>query len=278
MALIDWLLEDPMNRAFRTNSSYNPLFLYQAKDKDADGKPVFDQIYPFRDNEAALIERLGGRDKIDTSEFNHLCIKAIYGAHHTTILRPSRELRDFWKSEFAETFQTMKAAKAEQRKSVERQVILGRKTSIKPQISEELRKKIPEGVVLPLPVRSVISPRYLATVTKETPTRLYLTDVKAIGKTESYLNPIICGREPNQYAVHEDIVADNADEFLAEKITELVSEYQLELNEIANNKVIEILPALLSMNDRFIQKEAAMEDMLKELIDNHSNGGPSFKP
>lgn len=280
MALIDWLLEKPNTRAFKSSlsNSHWPLHLYEATEVNEEGKPVFKDIYPNNtDLRVPLLERLGGRDKIETYPIQHLCNKRSLGS--TFIMTATRQLKEHWESDLADDFKKQKASKDAYRQSVSRQVILGRRGSLKPQISKELADRVPHGVVLPLPARPVLKPRYIATVVKESPTRVYLTDVKPLVKVDSYTNPIICGHAPNQYAAVEDILADNADEHLADRLVSLVAEFQQEINAVANRTVEEILPAIQTMNDRFIQKDAALDDMMRELIDRNTsdNSGPSMK-
>lgn len=295
LALFDWLMERDRRRFFSHHSGIaatHEVWLYETDGVDENGKKKLVRLLPNsegmegRAKAAALIERLGGRATIQTWQLlqqghiaglsmnsNSEAFEAFSSQFNKAMWHWSEHLyvvtdkgRAWWKETGRELFEAEKSKRDKERAAVERVVLLGRVERVRPEVPREIATRVPEGMSLPLPSRSVLRPQATAVVVKETTTRLYLRDVSWLRPVD-YSSRVVEGREPSEYVAREHVILDGAEPETVERLMKIDAEYVEDVNRIAEQAVNSILPALLSLDSRLKQKDAEREDMMKEAIE-----------
>lgn len=292
LALLDWLFERDRCRFFTYTArldSTSEIGLYETSGVDEGGKKKLVRVFPTGagKGDVELLERLGGRSTIQTHTLYQQKFLTQLGAtggrresfdkfmsqfsnenwHWAEIIYvPTDAARTYWQ----ETGRGLFLAAAEKRKgvraAVDRLVIVGARAKIHPRIPRELAERVPAGMTLPIPVRTAVRPQALARVVKETETRLYLSEVKPLREraiSEAYA---VEGFDPNLYVARENVILDHADARIARRLAQIDAEHVEDLNRIAEQAVEAILPALISLESKFLQKDAERADMLREAI------------
>lgn len=300
LALMNWLMKKPdrfISISTYANSPKN-IHFYEAQVDQSSGQTKGVLIYPLSNfgNENArklnveFLKALGGRDNIDVtalhqaglvtshssfsaSEYSRAFFKRINMAANHNGERfdlPTRKMARFWaeagKAAYEEELANLQKKAAE----VRREIVIGRKLEFKPDVPKDLTERWPKGLSLPYPKVSKVRPSFSATVTKVTPTRIYVEDVKCINDVDRDYH-VIKGYPPNQYVERTEVVADYADEALIEKLVDLDKEFQTDIDRISTETIKEMLPLVTNIDSRFKQKEAEHDDMLRDLIEQHMN-------
>lgn len=298
LALMDWVLEKGHRRFFTHTSGLhtgNQTWLYEAGPEDAEGKRKMVRVYPsHRNDDVAMLERLGGRDTIQTHQLYQqgflIQISPTMNAGKMEKFLSQFSAREWhwmeqvylvtaagrtwWEDEGRELHRKAAAERRAEREAALRTVVVGGMAKVQPEISRELRAKIPDGIPLPIPSRKALRPQATATVVKETETRLYVTDVKSIRKRPIGEREVVEGREPNLYVARENVIVDHATPDVARRMAEIDAEYEEDLNRIAEQTVEALLPALQDLASRMAQKDAEREDMMRELLEGTGPAAP----
>jgi hypothetical protein len=305
LALLDWLCEKGVDRRLFTaggGMSSRGAYLYEASEPNAEGKRSLRRIWPTsgpiekNPDAQALLDRLGGRDTIDyTAMYQAKFLKGFNALGHNDIdqARGRKSYETFvakfdrnyfhfsesaiivtpdgyryWEEYGREATAKMRADRESARSAAARTVVIGCTCTVRPRLSEELKRRIPEGVVLPLPMRRIIRPYATATFVKETPMRVYVRDVRAlpeIGETY-WRNRPVGGNAPNQYVSPEAIMVNGCDQSLAEKLHAIAIEFQDDIDAIGERIAAEMLPGLIDLNSRILQKDAERADAVADAL------------
>ena len=300
LALMNWLMEKPdrfISTSTYANSPKN-IHFYEAQIDQSSGQTKGVLIYPLSNfgNENArklnveFLKALGGRDNIDVtalhqaglvtshssfsaSEYSRAFFKRINMAANHNGERfdlPTRKMARFWAEAGKAAYEEERANLQKKAAEVRREIVIGRKLEFNPDVPKELTERWPKGLALPYPKVSKVRPSFSATVTKVTPTRVYVEDVKCINDVDRDYY-VIKGYPPNQYVERTEVVADYADEALIEKLVDLDREFQTDIDRISTETIKEMLPLVTNIDSRFKQKEAEHDDMMRDLIEQHSN-------
>lgn len=292
LALLDWLFEKDRLRFFTHTShmeSATRTWLYEVAGQDEDGKKKLSRVYPSHHSDGSdvrILERLGGRDSIQTHTlYQQKFIRQLtptgdrerfekfmeqfadrrwHWAEHIYLVTDTA--REWWKAEGKALYQAAAAEREAERSATARMVVLGAMAAVRPEISSELRSRLPEGIPLPIPARRAVRPQSTAIVVRETETRLYVSDVTPL-RTGIYTERnVIEGRPPNEYVAKEHVMADHASPQMARRILEIDADYAEDLNRIAEQAVEAMLPALLELSSRLAQKDAERAFFMQEAI------------
>lgn len=299
LALMDWVLEKGHKRFFTHSSSLNSgnqTWLYEAGPEGEDGKRKLFRAYPgqSRENDVALLERLGGRDSISTHQlyqqgyvmhispamqhekFNKFISQFSERGWHWAeqVYLVTSAGRAWWEEEGRDLHAKAVAERAAARAETLRLVVIGRESRIQPELSRDLRARVPEGIPLPIPSRKAMRPQATAIVTKETETRFYVEDVKPLRSRSISERSVVEGREPNEYVSRENVLVDHATPEIARRLAEIDAEYVEDVNRIAEQTIEALLPSLQDLASRLAQKDAEREDMVRELLSGQPDASP----
>ena len=305
LALLDWLCEKgPDRRLFSAGGGFHSrgLYLFEASEPGPDGKRKLNRVWPTfgpaeKDPEAmALLARLGGRDTIDYSAMYHAKLfRGFHALGHTgidsaksrksfetfvakldrnyfhfseTALIVTPDGFRYWEEHGRELAAKERAGREAALSAAARTVLIGWPCTISPRLPKELSRKIPQGVTLPLPSRRVVRPYATATFVKATPTRVYVRDVQTLpdaGETYWRRRPV-GGNSPNQYVAPESIMVDGCDPALAARLHAIACEFQDDVDAIGVKVVETMLPGLIELNSRILQKDAERIDAVKDAL------------
>lgn len=300
LALMNWLMEKP-DRFISISTFFNTsknLTFYEAQTDAETGKQKGVVLYPknsfdSKDSRQANIDflkRLGGRDTIDThrlhqeglltshspfrsSDFSNAFFNRVAMGHESHGERydlPTRMMKRFWEQSGKAAYEEECERLQKRSEAVRREIVIGRKLEFEPDVSKDLKDRWPEGLALPYPRVSKVRPSFSATVTKVTPTRVYIEDVKCINAVDKDYH-IIKGYPPNQYVERSEIVADYADDALIEKLVNLDKEFQADIDRISTETIKEMLPLVTNIDSRYKQKAAEHDDMMRDIIEQHAS-------
>lgn len=302
LALMNWLLEKPDR--FISISTYSSaskdLYFYEAQVDPASGKTTGTMAYPlqnYRNPNAKklnveFLKQIGGKANIDltrlhhegmvtghstfsSSEFSRTFFSRVEMGEYVNGQRfdlPTRIMARFWAQEGKKAYEEQLAAIQQKAADVRRKIVIGRNLEFKPYIPKELENRWPTGLALPYPKVSKTRPLFSATVTKVTPTRVYIEDLVQLSNNKDYYT--VKGREPNLYVEWTDVIADYADDLLIEKLLNLDNEFQEDVTRISTETVTQMLPLVTNIDSRFKQKEAEHDDMLKDIVNHGHNPKP----
>lgn len=278
------------------------VYLFEASPPKGDGKQSLQRVWPVfgpteQNPEAqALLARLGGRDTIDyTAMYQAQFLRGFHALgfssadsgrgrklfdgfiakfdrnpfHYSeTAVIVTPEGYRYWEEHGREAVAKMRAEREAALAAVARMVLIGCKCTIRPRLSDELRRQIPQGVSLPLPERRIVRPYATATFIKKTTTRIYVRDVKVLPSVGEmgWRNHPVGGNSPNQYVSPDAIMVDGCDAALAERLHAIASEFQNDIDAIGERMVGEMLPGLTAMNSRMLQKDAERVDAVTEAL------------
>lgn len=297
LALLDWLFERDRKRFFSVYAgSHSPseINLYEVTGVDEAGKKIVEQklsTFSHGAEALALIERLGGRAVIKTLDMHRAdFFKAIRSMssnydgfvsqftgdgfnHQEIIYLVTDKAREWWAETGKEQFETLASERAMQRAAVDRLIVVGVLTDIKPKLPKELADKLPAGTKLPFS-RQAFRPQAIARVVKETASRIYVADVRPLREWEYCEGSAVQGRKPNQYVVRDNVILDDADMDTALKLAEIDAEHEADICRITVTAVEAMLPALMDLEARLLQKDAEREDLMREAT---SDNGPKKK-
>lgn len=305
IALLDWLCElGPNRRLFSSGGAMSPrgLYLYEASTPDAGGKQRLSRIWPTfgpvddHPQAQALLDRLGGRDSIDyhglfqagylkvfnalghagsdrsksKRDFEHFVARFEHAGFHWSdnVLIVTPAGHTFWNETGRELASAMRADREAKRAAVARTVLIGRTVTIRPTLPADLAKKIPRDLALPLPARRVQVPYATATVVRETDTRLYVREVRHLPQIGEggWRGHVIGGNSPNQYVAPSAILVDGCDAGVVERLQAIAREFQESVDAIGERIVAEMLPGLLDLHSRILQKDAERADAVNDAL------------
>lgn len=302
LALIDWLLEKPGQRFFTNASTIRTtkFNVYELSEKNADGKRTAVCLSNRFGGNEELLKRLGGKISFNSSKmyksgffnaysgtfnnqekFSALVATLVSNPFHwsDTIYVPTKTLWDWWVNSGRQMFEAERDKRETARAAVSRRLIIGCRMSIKPEIPDELKDAFSQlQTKLPNLEKSVVRPYALATVTKETATRVYIEDIEIIKPTRSrveYDDVPIHGNAPNQYVELSSIMADRVSARGAAKLIEFEQEYADDFARISGEAMAKIIPIIRDLDLRQKQKEAERDDILRDLIESIEEPVPS---
>lgn len=302
LALLDWLCERGAGERLAVGGAGSDLHLHEI-DRSGPAKPVIrrslpDVSYPpdpeKKAAEKALIERLGGRLRLNTSPLGHAGFLTIrhplghagsdrkagrqdyerYMAQFASdpfhfsksILSANESAVAFMKDKGSKLLAELRAQAAEKEQAVTRLVLIGRRATIRPKLPADLEGRLPPGVSLPLPSRNVVVPFAVARVTRQTDQRIYLKDVELIPEAAGHGNPII-GNEPNKYAAVESILVDNVDRATVRKLVAIEADFADDIQRASDDLIQRIVPLILALNSAVSQRESERADRIREVLD-----------
>jgi hypothetical protein len=305
LALLDWLCEAGMDRRLFTSGdafSSRGLYLFEASAPDDTGKQRLTRVWPvsgrIEDNPEAqaLIERLGGRDSIDYHAlYQAKFLKGFHSLGHSSFdqKKGKKEFEqfvsrfdanrfhysdsvvivtpagfEFWKEKGRKLAAEARARRDEERRQISRRILIGQTVSVRPRLSKDLARRIPASIHFPLPGRQIVVPYALATVTRQTATRLYIRDVRqlpAVGEG-GFRHRLIGGSFPHQYVDPSAVLVDGCTEELAERLHAIAREFQDDVDAIGERIVMEMLPGLIDLNSRILQKDAERADSVSDAL------------
>jgi hypothetical protein len=294
LALMNWLMEKP-DRFISISTSYGTskeLYFYEAEKNNETGSIEGNRVYPLtnqngidaRKLNTEFLKKIGGKANIDVVRLHHQGMVTSHSAfgssefsraffnrvsmgryhHGQRFDLPTPKMARFWAKEGKAAYEEELASIQQKAADVRRQIVIGRNLEFKPKIPKELKDRWPTGLALPYPKVKKVRPLFSATVTKVTPTRVYIDDVKPLSTERDYYT--IKGREPNLYVEWADVIADYADEPLIDKLLNLDNEFHEDVNRISIETITQMLPLITNIDSRFKQKEAEHDDMLKDIV------------
>lgn len=293
LAVLDWLLEKPGRFMAKSSlgSGSNRFDLYELSEKNEDGKRTAKAVLRKHETESELTKRFGGKIGINSvklyqngffnyfsSTFNRPDKYAAFVDGLTsnpfhwsdTVYIPTKQALEWWKETGQEAFRVAHKKRKKEREAVERRVLIGCRSTIRPAIPEQYKGKLGEiQYSLPKLERKLIRPYAVATVTKETATRLYIDDVERLNEDcdFSYRDMPIRGNTPNQYIEHDHVMVDNITARGAARLVEFDQEYAADIARIAGEALEQIIPIISAVDLRQKQKEAERLDLMREMID-----------
>lgn len=310
LALISWLMEEPGRRFTSTymhGRRRGSTKYFRLVNKDAEGRMDLELVYPDpRDNRSysssdreaaqkyniAFLDFFGGNADVDLPyNRNFLNRYGLYGRDIEHVLNKLKEPRDnlfssehvyfpnknmleYWKEEGKAKFLELKEQREAQRKSVERLVLIAPEVEWTPPVPDDLRSSLPKGVKPPIPRQTLRIPIAVARVVKETSGRLYIQDVEELdvknGTSAGYSN-CISGSAPNQYVSKSDVFVDGISMEEVNKYSNTYKEYIADVNRIVTKEMEEMINTIKNLSNRFDQKKAELEDMIREISDTTSN-------
>jgi hypothetical protein len=312
LALLDWLNERPGARflvSSNMGSRTSDFDMFEADGKNEEtGKFAIKRYEAFGGDEEskALTDRLGGsRAKVDLTSLiqqgilrsgnslypqagtlnfekfvSQLDVREGYFHYSSTLFLLAKAFgAKYWEETGRALFEDMKAKRAAQRARAERLVLVGRVAPIEPEFPASLIKKLPKGLVFPIPNRFGLRPQAYATVVKETDKRLYLEDINYVREIDPYRrnDPSVIQGYKDKFVEREHVIIDYATPEIINKITALDNEYQEDVTRIATDFAERMLPIMQEMDQRFLQKDNEREMVIAEAIEDFktsSDTGP----
>jgi hypothetical protein len=259
--------------------------------KDKDGKRKATCVYTRLRSTEELTKRLGGKVGMNSVKpfqngflnsysrnFNKPQKYADFVAglvsdpfHWSDVLHiPTKTAHEWWKKEGTEAFETERRKRLDQREKVSRRIVIGCRASVRPHIPEELQGAFDQfRRWMPNLERKIVRPYALATVTRQTATRVYIEDIEKVNPHGrfAYGDVPVQGNAPNQYVDISTIMADHVSDHGAMKLIELDLEYAEDIARISGESLAKIIPIISQLDLRQAQKEAERLDMMRELIE-----------
>lgn len=299
LALLEWVTEMGPGTRFFTRSDGDHLYLY-TRSVDQDGKPKVVRPWPasgdWRQNAEAceIMARFDNKVAADTYVFRGLGLFELYNSiGHTGIDRKVEQkryenfVRDFVGADLFHFSQTvyvptekafafmaetgaaqlaeLRNKRAAARAAVNRTIVIGSPCTVRPDLPEDVRKLLPKGAVLPLPVRTFMRAYATATVIGESKDRLYLADIAqlpAIGEGQSPIS----GNDPHQYIQKSAVLVDHASAEVASALAQLDSEYADDFQRMSAELARKTIAIVTEMHSKMLQKDAEYRDSVQELL------------
>lgn len=194
---------------------------------------------------------------------------------NTALIRPTTTGRAWYEAEGRALYEAQATKRADRRKASERTVLIWAEFDMGPDLSAELKAKVPEGVKLPLPRRKIMRPFATATVIGQTEKRILVEDVKLLEDWQQYgglyssykIMWPIQGRSPNLFIEPGAVMVDHADEAIVEKLREIDVDDVESFNRTANYHMDKILPLLIEMNLGLKQSGLARDELINDAIE-----------
>ncbi len=319
LALMNWVYQDKgfrfLTKFVAGSSSFDPQY-HEIVDRDADGKYIDNVINGSSstswsqekqkvhgDRIISLTRSLGGTLNVNCGNLTKLGYlsyhaplssgdeRANFAAKfakldllHTALLRSTAKGRTWYAEEGKALYEAAHEKREAKRKSAERMVVLCAEFTMEPELSDELRAMVPDGLKLPLPSRKIIRPIGTATVIAETEKRLTIENVSHFedwlryGRGTYRINRWpVQGREPNLYVEPWAIMVDHANDDIAAKLREIDVDDVESFDRTGNHHMKLILPLLIRMHSHLKQNNAAREDIMREAIESFT-ANPDVKP
>jgi hypothetical protein len=312
LALMNWLLGDEKALRFLTQFngglSNHQLHFHDIVERDGDGKYINNDITTtpgFGDEKVRaahhekyieFVRLMGGSLKISTTEL----IQAKFLNHYNgftnspaafqakfvhlpltnnSLFRPTTLGLEWYKAEGKQLYEAELAKREARRKSQGRMVVLQAEFSMTARLSDELKAKVPEGLVLPFLKRRIMRPIGTAVVTKQTEKRLQIENVETYEKWNSWTSDKnfsivrwpVQGREPNLYIEPWGVMVDHADHVVSTKLRDIDVDDIESFDRAAEHYMTILLPTLIEMNLRLKQNGVAREEMMQDAIDRFQN-------
>lgn len=288
LALIEWIAENPAKR-FLVQNRYD-FRLCEIKPEGG-----LRTVRPSQGGE--ILAKFGGRARIDTTPLyrggfiSHFDPVGNAGAVAKLRLRiggdatrdpfhfqdqiytPKQAMLDFWERDGKRQIAAIRAERAEALAKVERMVILGAVRTIEPKVPEDLRNLLPQDLRLPLPSRRVLQPYATARVVKVSETRVYVADVVRAFDTDYRADPVT-GSAAGAYVEPASILMDPATPEAMEELVGIYKERVAEIESKYADTLREIAPALALLSNKLRQGDGMYEDLMREAIARHAEGGP----
>lgn len=171
-------------------------------------------------------------------------------------------VRSWYEEKGAHRRQKLMAAKVAKDASVLRRAIFGHPVKLRPKVPEKLAALLPRNYSFAFPAQTIHHPNMIATIVSETEKRYRVKDRKLINSAGE-LHTEMKGEE---LVGRETLILDNATDEDIARIAAFNAEYSREIEEIAASVSEEIVPILVRMSDRLVQKQSQHQDMLAELM------------
>lgn len=313
LALMDWLLEPGNPGRFLTkfinNTTPHPLVYHEVAGRNEAGKLLCKDVSTnvgggtneeraIRDREIAdFTRRMGGTLSFDTtgleragylnratyftnaeswnkfaSQFGNLNLSG------DALFRLTPKGREWYSAEGRDLYRAQLEKRNARRQASERTILICAEFTMRPTLSDELKKKVPDGVTLPLPMRKIMRPFATATVIGETEKRISIENVVMLQDWKRYnyaadhqIRWPIQGREPNLYVEPSAVMVNHADAEITGKLSEIDLDDVDAFNRAAEYHMAQILPHLIEMNLRLKQNALARDEMMQEAIDRFTN-------
>lgn len=311
LALMNWLLGE--RNALRFITQFNgglsrqELHFHDIVERDGDGKYINNDILstPYTQDEEAraahhakyveFVRLMGGSLHISITELIHAKFLNHYNGFtrspadfqakfvhlpltNSSLYRPTTTGLAWYEGEGKKLYEAELEKRAARRKTEERMVVLQAEFSMEASLSDDLKAKVPEGVILPLPKRRIMRPIGTALVTKQTEKRLQVENVETFEKWNSWGGKTfrierwpVQGRAPNLYIEPWGVMVDHADEVISSRLRDIDVDDIESFDRAAEHYMTILLPTLIEMNLRLKQNGVAREEMMQDAIDRFQN-------
>lgn len=174
-------------------------------------------------------------------------------------------------------------------KSTSRKVLIGSLCSVKAEPSPEQRTQTEGLWNFPVPSRQFARPIAVATVVKEGPQRIYLSDIELVNAPGvSHLSVKewpIQGNHPDRYTSKENILIDNFDPSRLPDLMKVDAEVYQDIRDLHRRAIDELIPIIMRLQGQTKQMEAMHAGMLQEALErasapvvNEEESQPAPKP
>lgn len=305
LAILEWLSGKPAGDRVVARSSERVSKFYEASGA-SDGLQKLTRVYPSGDTAAdeAFILRFGGRDNFDFSPLQEAAFlrtlnpldrssgSSGYQAfasrfikdpfHYSSSVRLLTDAGRAWfQAHGASQLAAIREAAARAESDVSRLVLIGTSKLYTPELPDDIRRNLPEGMPIALPSRKVMVPMATARVVKQTSQRLYVRDVTKIPHDYfAYIPSPVSGYPPNQYVENDKIILDDASPHKVAAYLEAHRQYRAEMDELTAQMAQELLPIISNYASKLAQKWAEREDVLREITASadDAEATSTFKP
>jgi hypothetical protein len=288
LALLDWLCEKgPDARMVSVASTGSSLVSTLLEVDPTQPRFGLSRIHPSAD--AAMLERLGGRDVTDLrslegyglDQFQRSSIESSIArsepripAHRlaavlerhgrdafgytANVHLPSARTMELWHGGARAEAEARRTARAERDASSRRLVVIRGTWRPSLDLPEEVARLLPEGFAFPLAVPRRDRPYALAEVRRETSGRLYLGKVERFPVGRGFFS----GREPQVYVDKAQVMLDGATREQAFELARIHEEDAASRAHARAQLAGSIAGALSEWHSRQVQKDAELADLV----------------
>lgn len=147
-----------------------------------------------------------------------------------------------------------------------RQAVFGKEMGLERKLPERIADLLPQGFNFPLPRQNVIRPICTAVVTRETATRLYVEDVKAMSGAPFWPSMIVNKHGGEQYIDRQMLILDNASPADVASIASFDTDRNRDHIERCSRFAEEMLPVIQRMLDLDKQNAVEHDESFRELL------------
>ena len=301
LAVLEWLCEVPEGQRLMVQPSGPGPWLFEAGPPGEDGRrPLRRSII---DSDPVLRERFGGRGSVDVTGlvrvgFAHFQemqgfrdadakrawadLSARYDTGHFgyshNVWVPGPEAYRYWRETGAPALAALRAARDAERARDERLVVIKAPWTPRREVPEALARMLPKDFRHPLAPRRTERAYAIARVVRQTPTRLYVTDVERLAKGAgwSVSEDPVRNSADGEYVEPSAVMMDGATPRAARALAAIEAEHAAEAEEAFQETLRRIAPALLDLSMLLDQRAARRDDEIREAIEAARAAGDEY--